>query len=145
MISLNEFQCRAAATSGDIDPAKGIECVLRFLGMDAPAANYLATELGEKQSEEEGGLWPARLFVAALGLTGEAGEFADGIKKIVRRGHCVSKEKLIEELGDVLWYVAEAASAIGVNLSDVAAQNIAKLQKRYPDGFSEEASRNRVA
>lgn len=144
MISLNDYQRQASITSGDIAPAEGIECMLRFFGMDTPAAKYLATELGEKQSEEEG-TKPARLLVAALGLAGESGEFADGIKKIVRHGHFLSREKLIEELGDVLWYVAEAASAVGVNLSDVAAQNIAKLQKRYPSGFSEEASRNRVA
>lgn len=84
-----------------------------------------------------------RKIIAALGLAGEAGEFANMIKKITAHGHDIPVDKLAEELGDVMWYVAEAATACGLNLDDIAANNIAKLKARYPEGFSEEASRNR--
>lgn len=85
-----------------------------------------------------------RRIVAALGLAGETGEFVDTIKKIVAHGHDVPDEKLKEELGDVLWYIAEACSAFGWKMDEVAIANIEKLKSRYPDGFSEKASRERV-
>jgi NTP pyrophosphatase (non-canonical NTP hydrolase) len=84
-----------------------------------------------------------RLLNAALGLAGEAGEFADSVKKIRFHGHTLNHDDLLKELGDLLWYTALAANALGVPLSEVAEQNIAKLNKRYPTGFSEQASRER--
>ncbi|MCB2180103.1 nucleoside triphosphate pyrophosphohydrolase family protein [bacterium] len=84
-----------------------------------------------------------RMIIAALGLAGEAGEFANMIKKLTAHGHDIPTQKLAEELGDVMWYVAEAATACGLTLNEIAAMNIEKLQARYPEGFSEEASRNR--
>lgn len=84
-----------------------------------------------------------RKIIAALGLAGEAGEFANMIKKLTAHGHEIPAQKLAEELGDVMWYIAEAATACGLTLNEIAAGNIAKLQARYPEGFSEEASRNR--
>lgn len=84
-----------------------------------------------------------RQIIAALGLAGEAGEFANMIKKLTAHGHEIPKENLSEELGDVMWYVAEAASALGLSLDEIATQNIEKLKNRYPEGFSEERSKNR--
>ena len=84
-----------------------------------------------------------RQIIAALGLAGEAGEFANMIKKLTAHGHAISKETLAEELGDVLWYVAEAATACGLTLDEIGKMNVAKLKARYPDGFSEERSINR--
>ena len=81
----------------------------------------------------------------ALGLVGEAGEVAELIKKHLFHGHPIDKAAMTEELGDVLWYVARLAAALGISLGDVAALNIDKLQRRYPDGFSPERSRNRAA
>ena len=81
----------------------------------------------------------------ALGIAGEAGEVADIIKKHVGHGHELDRAKLTRELGDVLWYVAALAHDIGVDLSTVARENVEKLKARYPDGFSQERSRNRVA
>lgn len=83
------------------------------------------------------------LVIRALGLAGEAGEFADLVKKWAGHGHDLDHEKATKELGDVLWYVATVAEALGLPLEDVAAANVAKLRARYPDGFSVEASRNR--
>ena len=79
----------------------------------------------------------------ALGLAGEAGEVADEIKKIVGHGHALDKDKLAKEIGDVCWYIAALCNDLGINLSDVAQANIDKLWKRYPGGFSQDASRNR--
>ena len=81
---------------------------------------------------------------AGLGLTGEAGEAADLIKKHLYHGHDLDKDALAKELGDVLWYVALTASLIDKTMSEIIEQNIEKLKKRYPDGFSEERSKNRV-
>ena len=82
--------------------------------------------------------------MAALGLTGEAGEAADLIKKFAFHGHALDREKLSKEVGDVLWYVAEMASALGLSLEEIASANIEKLRRRYPEGFSPEASVARV-
>lgn len=81
--------------------------------------------------------------ILALGVAGEAGEVADLFKKHLGHGHPLDLEKLKLELGDVLWYVAGLAHLHGIDLSEVAAANIAKLEKRYPNGFSNEASINR--
>lgn len=82
-------------------------------------------------------------LILALGLTGEAGEVADYIKKIYGHDHPADKEKIAKELGDVLYYTARLAEKFGYNLSDIAQMNIDKLAKRYPDGFSVNASLNR--
>ncbi len=84
-----------------------------------------------------------RQIIAALGLAGEAGEFANMIKKLTAHGHDIPVEDLADELGDVLWYLAEAATASGLSLDHIAQKNIQKLRARYPEGFSEERSRNR--
>lgn len=84
-----------------------------------------------------------QLLNAALGLNGEAGELADEIKKIFFHGHELNKDKLIKEAGDILWYIALLADAIGVDMETIAEKNIEKLKKRYPEGFSSERSIHR--
>ncbi|TDQ39209.1 nucleoside triphosphate pyrophosphohydrolase family protein [Aureibacillus halotolerans] len=79
----------------------------------------------------------------AMGLSGEAGEVTDLLKKQLFHGHRLDPSALAYELGDVLHYVAGLATMHGLTLEQVATQNITKLAKRYPDGFSEEASRGR--
>ena len=66
-----------------------------------------------------------------LGLAGESGECCDIVKKNRVQGHELNKEHLIEELGDVMWYIAETASGLGVTLEEVAQYNLDKLHKRY--------------
>jgi len=87
---------------------------------------------------------PGALINGALGITGEAGEVADMIKKHVFHGHGLDMDALVKEIGDVCWYVALLCTAIGVDLKSVMEKNIEKLTTRYPEGFSEEASINRV-
>lgn len=84
------------------------------------------------------------LAIRALGLAGESGEVVELVKKYLGHGHDFDRAKLGKELGDVLWYVATLADACGLDLEDIARQNIEKLKQRYPDGFSSEASRNRT-
>ena len=79
----------------------------------------------------------------ALGVAGEGGEVADHIKKYIGHDHELDKNKMLKELGDVLWYVAVLSNALGFTLREVAEANIAKLAARYPHGFSVEASKNR--
>lgn len=82
---------------------------------------------------------------AMLGLCGEAGECADIVKKHLYQGHDLDKEHIAKELGDVAWYLAEAAEAIGCDLNYILQMNIDKLRARYPDGhFDAERSLNRV-
>ena len=83
------------------------------------------------------------LIIAALGLGEEGGEVLDHIKKNYGHGHELDVGYLKKELGDILWYVAYMAEVLGLDLEDVAKGNIEKLAKRYPEGFSKEASKNR--
>ena len=78
-----------------------------------------------------------------MGLNGEAGECIDIVKKWSYQGHPLDDEKLMEELGDVLWYIAECAEGIGYSLEEIADRNIKKLLRRYPHGFEAEKSINR--
>ena len=80
------------------------------------------------------------LLNAVMGLCGESGEVIDHVKKHLCHGHALNKEALVKELGDVAWYLAEAATALGVSLEDILKGNIEKLKRRYPEGFSTEAS-----
>jgi NTP pyrophosphatase (non-canonical NTP hydrolase) len=84
-----------------------------------------------------------RLTHAAEGFCTEAGEFMDGIKKFVYYGKPLDEVNLIEELGDILWYVAIAANALCIGIDDVMAVNIRKMRERYGEKFSEEAALNR--
>jgi len=84
-----------------------------------------------------------KLVISTLGLTGEAGEFADSVKKLRGHGHNIPVSELAAELGDVLWYIAECASALALDLDDIARKNIEKLEKRYPNGFESSRSIDR--
>ncbi len=80
------------------------------------------------------------LINGVMGLCGESGEAIDIVKKWLAQGHELDREKLAKELGDIAWYLAETATALGLNLEDVLAANIEKLKKRYPEGFDAQRS-----
>ena len=80
------------------------------------------------------------LINSVMGLCGEAGEAIDIVKKWLAQGHELDKERLARELGDVAWYLAEAATALDLDLEDILRANLEKLEHRYPDGFSTEKS-----
>lgn len=77
------------------------------------------------------------------GLNGEAGEIIDLLKKYEFQGHEFDHAKVVEELGDVLWYCALLADALGIQLQEAMRRNIEKLKERYPDGFDKVRSINR--
>ena len=83
------------------------------------------------------------LLNGVMGLCGEAGEVIDLVKKHLHQGHELDRDKIAEELGDVLWYAALTATAIGCSLGDVMEANLIKLEERYPFGFDAERSINR--
>lgn len=86
------------------------------------------------------------LINSAMGLSGEAGEFTDILKKIEYQGHEYdyrAKEHLKKELGDILWYVALACDSLGTSMETVMEMNIDKLAARYPDGFDSYRSTHR--
>ena len=80
------------------------------------------------------------LLNGVMGLCGESGEAIDIVKKWLAQGHPLDKEHLAKELGDVAWYLAEAATALGLPLEDILRANLEKLERRYPGGFSTEKS-----
>ena len=83
------------------------------------------------------------LINGVMGLCGESGEAIDIVKNWLAKGHELDKEKLAKELGDICWYLAETATALGYSLEDIMSANIEKLRKRYPDGFDSERSIHR--
>ena len=93
------------------------------------------------------GLPIERLLTAAIGINAEGGEFLEIVKKIAFQGkefNAAEKEHLKVELGDVLWYVAQACIALDLSLDDILARNISKLSARYPEGhFNSYFSENR--
>ena len=75
------------------------------------------------------------LVNSVMGLCGESGEAIDIVKKWLMQGHELDKEHLIKELGDVAWYLAEAATALDTSLDTIFQINLDKLAKRFPNGF----------
>ena len=90
-----------------------------------------------------------RLLTAGVGINAEGGEFLEIIKKMVFQGkpwNQDNKDHLIIELGDLMWYVAQACMALEISFDEVIAKNVQKLAKRYPEGaFDVYFSENRAA
>jgi NTP pyrophosphatase (non-canonical NTP hydrolase) len=85
-----------------------------------------------------------RLLNGALGLAGESGEVADQVKKFAFQGHPFNADKIVNELGDVLWYIALLCRVLGVPLETVMQRNLDKLGIRYGDAFDTIRSQTRV-
>ena len=106
----------------------------------------LADRLGELDRQ---GANIERLTTAGVGLAAESGEFLEIVKKMVFQGkpwNDANREHLIIELGDVMWYVAQACMALDIDFDEVIKRNVQKLEKRYPGGkFDIGDSENRAA
>jgi len=135
-MKINEYQSLAMRTNDE-------RCTYR---VEDAIASFIRTRVvaGYEDAIKFVGYDPGALINGALGITGEAGEVADMIKKHVFHGHGLDTDALVKEIGDVCWYVALLCTAIGVDMASVMEKNIEKLKTRYPEGFSEEASINRV-
>ena len=90
-----------------------------------------------------------RLLTAAVGMSAEAGEFTEVIKKMIFQGKPVNEENLFHlkrELGDIMWYVAQALTGLNVSFNEIVEMNVEKLQARYPGGsFDVHYSENHIA
>lgn len=104
-------------------------------GTESPVTDFLKERLQSVQT--------IRLLHAGIGMTTEAGEFIDMLKKHIFYGKPLDLVNLREEIGDLLWYCAIAVDALGTNMDDVMTINIDKLKARYPDKFSEFLAENR--
>jgi NTP pyrophosphatase (non-canonical NTP hydrolase) len=111
-----------------------------------PSKNFpdFSARLADLQVE---GFPTERLLTAAVGMSAEAGEFTEIVKKIVFQGKPVNQENLFHlkrELGDVMWYVSQACLGLDISIEEVIQMNFEKLSARYPEGaFSIERSENR--
>ena len=85
------------------------------------------------------------LINSVMGLCGESGEAIDIVKKWLAQGHELDKVRLAKELGDVAWYLAEAATALDIPLEEIFQGNLDKLKKRYPEGFDARKSMTRLS
>lgn len=103
------------------------------------ANEYQQLALRTAGTNEDGDL----MVNGVMGLAGESGECVDLLKKHMFQGHGLDMHHLAKELGDVAWYLAVTSHAIGYTLEEVFQLNVDKLKARYPDGFSEDRSRNR--
>ena len=119
-----------------------VNSVTSKASQDSDAFIYRLQELG-------GDVAIQRLLTAAVGISAEGGEFMEIVKKMIFQGKPANEDNLEHlkiELGDVLWYVAQACMALNISFEEVADMNIDKLSKRYPDGhFAEYYSENRKA
>ena len=110
---------------------KFVDAVTSDQSTDFVALADRLVELDEKGANIE------RLLTAGVGINAEGGEFLEIIKKVIFQGKPwdeANKEHLFIELGDLMWYVAQACMALGYSLDEVVARNVKKLEKRYPGG-----------
>ncbi len=107
--------------------------------MDPRKFDQHVRRLFVKPSDETG-----RLLHAAVGVAGEAGELLDGIKKHWIYGKALDRENLIEECGDLLFYVQAILNELGISMDDAMRQNMEKLARRYPEGYSDSAAIERA-
>lgn len=124
----NEYQKEALRT----DPTAGYSSFYSF-----PDAAALGSRIGNWRN--------ARLLNGLMGLSGESGEALDLLKKHIFQGHELDRTHLEKELGDVAWYLALSADALGFTLEEILQVNVDKLRERYPQGFDTKKSTHRAA
>jgi NTP pyrophosphatase (non-canonical NTP hydrolase) len=87
------------------------------------------------------------LLTASVGLASESGEFSEIVKKVIFQGKELNVDvryHMLRELGDICWYLANAANALNADLEEIVKMNVAKLESRYPNGFEVSRSENRA-
>lgn len=130
----------------EVDFPKYFEFVDEMTSSATKDTSAWVTRINEIQ---DAGCDISRLTTAAIGICAEGGEFMEIVKKINFQGKPFNednKEHLIIELGDIMWYVAQACMALGVGMDDVIWKNTMKLARRYPSGgFDVNKSENRQA
>ena len=127
-----------------VDPKKYVEFVDAVTSNESKNYSDFAARIFDLENQN----FPTeRMITAAVGMSAEAGEFTEIIKKIIFQGKPVTEENLFHlkrELGDIMWYVAQACIGLDISLDEIMEMNVDKLKARYPGGnFNVHYSENR--
>ena len=117
-----------------IDPKKYAEFVNAVTSKESKDYHSFADRIYELEKD---GFPTERLLTAAVGLSAEAGEFTEVVKKIIFQGKPVNEDNLFHmkrELGDIMWYMMQACMGLETCLDEIIEMNVEKLSSRYPDG-----------
>jgi NTP pyrophosphatase (non-canonical NTP hydrolase) len=129
-----------------IDSDKYIEFVRQTTSPASSDFAQLLSRMTELEANNDADV--PRLLTAALGMSAEAGEFTEVVKKIILQGKPYTEENVFHmkrELGDICWYIAQACMALDTNFREIMEMNYEKLSARYPEGaFDVYRSENRV-
>ena len=129
-----------------VDTEKYLEFVTEVTSDPSKDIAQLFRRMTDLEVEQDADV--PRLLTAALGLTAEAGEFTEVVKKIILQGKPYNNENVFHmkrELGDICWYIAQACMALDTTFDEIIEMNVDKLKARYPGGeFDVHHSENRV-
>ena len=129
-----------------VDTNKYLDFVTEVTSLPSTDLAALLSRITELDIEQDADV--PRLLTAALGLTAESGEFTEVVKKIILQGKPYNEENIFHmkrELGDIMWYVAQACMALDTDFDEIIEMNVDKLKKRYPGGeFDVHHSENRA-
>ena len=129
-----------------VDTEKYLEFVTEVTSDPSKDIAHLFRRMTDLEVEQDADV--PRLLTAALGLTAEAGEFTEVVKKIILQGKPYNEENVFHmkrELGDICWYIAQACMALDTTFDEIIEMNVEKLKARYPGGeFDVHNSENRV-
>ena len=138
---------RAHTSVSDNNDSNLLEDYVNFVDeVTSDQSKYFEDMFAALQILQEQGVEASRLLTAGIGMSGEIGEFNEIIKKCVFQGKEMDEDKIIhlrKELGDIMWYVAQACLALNTNIEEIIDINTAKLSDRYPGGFDTFRSENR--
>ena len=130
--------------TNQVDTKKYTEFVDAVTSNESKGSDAFTVRLRELYEE---GLPVERLLTAAVGMSAESGEFTEIVKKMIFQGKPVNEENLFHlkrELGDIMWYVAQACMALDTDFNEIIEMNVDKLKSRYPGGeFDVHFSENR--
>jgi len=128
-----------------VDTNKYLDFVTEVTSLPSTDLAVLLSRITELDVEQDADV--PRLLTAALGLTAESGEFTEVVKKIILQGKPYNEENVFHmkrELGDIMWYLAQACMALDTDFDELMEMNIDKLKARYPGGeFDAHYSENR--
>ena len=130
-------------SNSKVDPAKYVDFVNQVTSQESKDGIAFVNRLRDLEGDD---CEIHRLLTAAVGISAEGGEFAEIVKKCIFQGKPMDDDAqyhMKRELGDIMWYIAQACIALGISLEDVLDTNIQKLEARYPDGFEAFRSEHR--
>ena len=129
-----------------VDTERYVDFVREVTSNESVHYAALLTRMNNLELEDDCNIPP--LITAAFGLTAEAGEFTEVVKKIILQGKPYNEENIFHmkrELGDICWYLAQACMALDTSFDEIMEMNVDKLKSRYPGGeFDVHKSENRA-